>query len=99
MKFNNTLLVAEQNNYATKIINECISYDLDNWHRNLLHNFVLENWLFGATIVKNRDKSTFVCSSYGLAFDGACSWRVYVMTLLRILTYLVLIIVHVIEIV
>ena len=31
MELNNTLLVVEQCNYATKIVNTYIVYDLDNW--------------------------------------------------------------------
>ena len=31
MQFNKTPLVVEQNNYATKIVNGYIVYDLDNW--------------------------------------------------------------------
>ena len=31
LKFNKTPLVAEQNNYANKIVNVCNILDLDNW--------------------------------------------------------------------
>ena len=30
-QFNNTPLVEEQNNYATKFAHSCIVYDLDDW--------------------------------------------------------------------
>ena len=35
IKFNKSVLIVEQNNYTTKIINASIVYDLDNWPRNL----------------------------------------------------------------
>ena len=44
IQFNNTPLVVEQNNYATKIVNVCIVYDLDNWLKILLRNFTLLAW-------------------------------------------------------
>ena len=39
---NYTLLAVEQNNYATKIVNICIVYDLDNWPKNPLRKFTLK---------------------------------------------------------
>ena len=58
-KFNNRLLVVEQNNYKIKIVNVYIMYDF-------------QNCLFGATnILKNNVKDNFVYSDYGIAFDGA----------------------------
>ena len=46
-------------------------YDLDNCSKLPLRNFILRNCLFGATnIVKNSDKSKYVYSGYGIAFDG-----------------------------
>ena len=42
-------LAVEQNNYATKIINAYIVYDLGAWPRIALNNFKLKNWLFGPT--------------------------------------------------
>ena len=49
--------------------------DLDNWPRNLLNNFVLKNFLHGATYVtKDIDRGKYVYSGYGVVFDGAGSW-------------------------
>ena len=42
MEFNNPPLIIEQNNYATKIINVCTVYDLDNWPKIPLKIFTLE---------------------------------------------------------
>ena len=59
-----------KNNYASKVVNVSIVYDLDNCPISLLNNFVFKNCLFGATnIVKNSENS-----GYGKAFDGAGSW-------------------------
>ena len=60
----------------TKPVNAYIVYDLDNWPRNLpSHNFTLKDCLFGVTnIVTNSDKSRYVYSGYGIAFDSANSW-------------------------
>ena len=70
-----SILVVEQKNSMTKIVNAYIFYDVDNWSRNLLKNFVLKASLFGPTkILKNNDKSKYVYSCYGKAFDGASSW-------------------------
>ena len=56
IKFNGEPLVVEQNNYATKIVNVYIAYDLDYWLNKTLRSFTLRNCLFGATnIVKNCD--------------------------------------------
>ena len=56
-QFNNNPLVAQQNNYLTKIVNVYIVYDLDVWPRNPTNNFNFKNCLFGATsIAKNSDK-------------------------------------------
>ena len=61
----------EQNNYATKVINVYIKYDLDYWPRISLRSFTLKNCVYGATnIVKNNDKENYVYSGYGIAFDG-----------------------------
>ena len=42
MQFNNSILVVEKSNYATKIVNAHIVYDLDNSPRNPLNNFLLK---------------------------------------------------------
>ena len=69
-------LFVEQNNFATKIVNAYIVYDLDGWPKILLNNFKLKNCFLGATnIVKNGDKGKWVCSGYGIVFDGAGSWN------------------------
>ena len=41
-KFNKDSLVVEQNNYATKIVNIYIAYDLDDWTNNPLRNFSIK---------------------------------------------------------
>ena len=38
IQFNKSVLVVEQNNYATKIVNAYIVYDLDDWSNFLLNN-------------------------------------------------------------
>ena len=56
----------------TKTVDAYTVYDSDNWPRNLpLQNFTLKDCMFGVT---NSDKSGYVCSGYGIAFDGASSW-------------------------
>ena len=52
----NPFRTVEQKNYAIKIANTYIVYDLeDTWINNSLRNFILKNWLFEATsIVKNH---------------------------------------------
>ena len=42
MQFDNSNLVVEQNNYATKIVNVYIVYDLDTGPKVLLINFKLK---------------------------------------------------------
>ena len=61
---NNNVLAVEQNNYATKVVNAYIVYDVDNL--NPLNNFVLKNCLIGATNKEtNSDKIKYVYISYG----------------------------------
>ena len=63
---NNTPLLVEHNNYASRIVNVKIVYDLDHWSKNPLIIF-----LFWATnIVKNNNKEKYKYSGYGIAFDG-----------------------------
>ena len=70
-QFNSTSLVLEQNNYATKIVIVYIVFDLDTWPKNPLKNFALKNSLLDSTnIVKDNDKEKYVCTGYGIAFDG-----------------------------
>ena len=72
IKFDKDPLAVEQNNYASKIVNVYIVYDLDAWPRNPTNNFKLKNCSFGATsVVKNSDKEKFVYSGYGITFDSA----------------------------
>ena len=48
----------KQNNYATKIVNAYIAYDLDDWSKYPNRIFKLKNYFFGATnIRKNSAKS------------------------------------------
>ena len=55
--FDKDPLAVEQINYASKIVNVYILYDLDTWPNILLGNFKIKNCLFGTTsIVKNSDK-------------------------------------------
>ena len=50
-------LAVKQNNYATKIVNAYIAYDLDAWPNNSLKNFKYKNCILGATnTVKNSHK-------------------------------------------
>ena len=51
--FTQKTLVVEQDNYATKIVNGYIVYDLDPWPRNFTNNFRFKNCLLG---VKNSKK-------------------------------------------
>ena len=65
MQFNNTPLVVEQSNYAAKILNASIVYDLDNRRKIPLEHFTSKNYFFGtSTIVKISDKGKGVCSGY-----------------------------------
>ena len=71
IKLDNRVLVVEQNNYTSKIINVYIVYDIDTWPKNPLNNFTLKNCLLGATnTVKNNNKEKCVYSGYGISFDG-----------------------------
>ena len=75
MQFNNTPLVLELDNYATKIANVCIVYDLDKWPKNHLRNFTLKNGFFGAfNTGKHNDNEKDLYSGYEIAFDWKSSW-------------------------
>ena len=64
---------------------------IDAWPKDPSDNFKFKNCLFGATnIVKNSDKEKYVYSGYGIVQV----FRVLKMTLLEMLKFLVLIIVH-----
>ena len=62
IKCDNSILVVEQNNYTSKIVNFYIVFNLDTWPKNLLNNFILKCCLFGATnIVKiNVEENFFI---------------------------------------
>ena len=47
IKFDRDPLAVGQNNYAIKIVNTYIIYDLDAWINNPLNNFKLKSCLFG----------------------------------------------------
>ena len=75
IKFDKDRLAVEQTNYATKIVNAYIAYDLDTWPNNPLRIFTLKNWLFGATsIVKNSNKEKKMYSGYWIEFVGRNTW-------------------------
>ena len=60
-KFDKDPLAVEQSNYATKIVNAYIVYDLDDRPKISCNSFKLKKCLFGATsIVKNSDKEKWV---------------------------------------
>ena len=61
IKFNSTTLAIEQNNFATKIVNVFIIYDLDNWPKNPLRNFAINSCLFGATNIVKKMKKKSMC--------------------------------------
>ena len=52
IQFSNSMLFAEQNNQATKIINAYTVYHLDVWPKTPLSNLTLKNCLFGATNIR-----------------------------------------------
>ena len=57
IKFDNSVLVVEQNNYSSRTVNVYIVYGLDTLPKNLLNDFTFKNSLFLATnIVKNNVK-------------------------------------------
>ena len=75
IKFNKSILVLERNKWATKLVNACIAYDLDNCSRNPLKNFALKNYfLCGTNIVKSSTKSKYVYGGFEIDFDGGDSW-------------------------
>ena len=68
-------LAVAQNNYAIKLVNVYVVYDLDAWLRNPTNNFKLKNCLFGTmNIAKNSDKEKYVCSGSGITFTSSSSW-------------------------
>ena len=76
IKFDNNVLIAEQNNYGTKNANAQIVYDLAIWLKNPLHNFELKKFLFGViNTAKNNCKGKWMYSVLRIAFDGEGSWN------------------------
>ena len=76
IQFNNSVLVVEQNDFATKDTDTFIVYDLDDWLKIPLNYFKLKNCSFVASnMIKNSNKGKWVYSGYGTAFDGAGSWN------------------------
>ena len=75
IQFNNTLLVREQNNYTSRIVNVYIVYDLDNWPKNPQWNFTLKLFVHNNSYSKNNDKEKYKYSGYRIAFDGKGEWR------------------------
>ena len=53
IKFDKDLLAPEQNNYASKIVNVDIVYDVDAWPVGTTNNFKFKKSLFGAIYVLN----------------------------------------------
>ena len=75
IKFEKDFLAVLQTNYATKIVNVYIVYELNTWPQNSLNNFTLKDCLFGATdIVKYSDKNKWIYSGYGIVFDESGFW-------------------------
>ena len=65
-------LVANKNNYLTKIVNVFTVYNVDAWPKNTTDNFNFKNCLFGATsAIKNSDQEKWIYSGYGITFHGA----------------------------
>ena len=78
IKFDEDPLAVEQNNYASKIVNVYIFYDLVVWPRNPCSSFKFKNCLFGAiSVVKDSDKEIYVYNGFGITFDSAGSWKCY----------------------
>ena len=72
IKFDKDPLGVEQNNYASKIVNVYIAYDLDTWLRDPTSNFKFKDCFFGATsVAKNIDKEKFMYSGDSWSFDIA----------------------------
>ena len=61
IKLDKDPLVVEQNNYASKIVNVYVVYDLDIQPRNSTNNFEFKNWLFGATSVVQNVINRSMC--------------------------------------
>ena len=76
IQFSKCVLLVEQKNYLTKIVNAYIVYDLGDCQKIPLSNLKLKKCLIGATnIEKYRDKSKYVYSGYGVVLDVEGSWN------------------------
>ena len=56
IRFNQRVLVVQQNSYATKSVNTCIVYNFDNCPRNPLNSFTLKNCLFCSNDIVNMSR-------------------------------------------
>ena len=75
IKFDKDTLAIEQTNYACKIVNIYIVYDLDTCPKNPTNNFKFKNSLFATTsVVEISDKEEYAYSGYVITFDTAGSW-------------------------
>ena len=85
VQFNNNVLVIEQNNFAAKILNAYIVYDLDDLPKISLKTFKLKYCLFGATDVNKiviKVSELILATQHHLMVE-VCG--VLVLTLLRML--------------
>ena len=85
IKFDKDPLAVEQNNYASKILNVYIVYDLDAWSRNSTKNFKFKNCLLRLTRVI---KTVIKQSMYIVATEQYLIVQVHgvlIMTLLEML--------------
>ena len=72
LKHDKDTLVVGQSNYATKIVNAYMVYELDRWSKIPFNNFKFKNCFFANT-VKKSGKEKYVYSGYGIAYDGVDS--------------------------
>ena len=96
LKFNGNCSKQDSVSFLHKnVVNLYITYKLDTWSRDLNTEFILCNCLFEAIKkTKNADPDKYKCSGYGTGFDARsqfswsyCSWG-------KMLSFLVLISVH-----
>ena len=75
-EFDSSILLLEQNNYATKTVTVYIIVHLDTWPQISLNDFKLKYCFFSEiNIVENSDKGKWIYSVYGIAFDGVDLWN------------------------
>ena len=76
IKFDKDPSAVKQNNYATKIVNAYIVYDLDTWTNNPVRNVTFKKVLvWGDWCSKNSDKEKWVFSGYWITFYGKHRWN------------------------